>query len=104
MQYRISAKFSNDYAQAAQTAPVSTSGILDKLRDPASARQLRQALDVLEQVAASKAEDTKTINNDGHKTVGDALDKGLDMAKSTVVYLAAKIEQVAPQLWHVLIL
>lgn len=36
--------------------------------------------------------------------MGDALDKGLDLAKGTVVYLAGKIEQVAPQLWRVLIL
>ena len=84
--------------QAQQTAP--TAGILDKLKDPQQAKQLQQALDVLQQVAQTKADEKPGE----HKTVGDVLDKSLDMAQQTVVYLAGKIEQVAPQLWRVLVL
>jgi hypothetical protein len=76
-------------------------GILDHLKDPAQAKQLSQALDLLEQAATARAANNKP--GEQGKTVGDALDKGLDMARDTVVYLAGKIEQVAPQLWRVLI-
>jgi hypothetical protein len=97
------------FAQASGQAPAAqpaqtfgAGGIMDRLKDPQQAKQLQQALDILQQVANTKAADTK---GDGdHKTVGDALDKGLDMAKETVIYLAGKIEQVAPQLWRVLVI
>lgn len=94
------ATFAQTPSQSQPAQPSTASSILDRLKDPQQAKQLQQALDILQQVANAKAENTK---GDGHATVGDALDKGLDMAKETVVYLAGKIEQVAPQLWRVLV-
>jgi hypothetical protein len=92
--------FAQTSTPAQPVQPSLTGTILDRLKDPQQAKQLQQALDILQQVASTRAADTK--DNGDHKTVGDALDKGLDMAKETVVYLAAKIEQVAPQLWQIL--
>ncbi len=86
-------------AQQPQQDQTSLGSVLDKLKDPESVKQLQQALSVLQEVAQTKAQVTKPGD---HKSVGDALDKGLDMAKTTVVYLAGKIEQVAPKLWEVL--
>ena len=74
---------------------------MDRLKDPQQRKELQQALEVLQKAANDQAQDTKPGE---HKTVGDALDKGLDMAKETVIYLAGKIEQVAPQLWRVLVM
>ncbi len=88
-------------APQANSAQPSTTGIIDRLKDPDQRKQLEQALDILQKAANDQAQDAKSGD---HKTVGDALDKGLDMAKETVVYLAGKIEQVAPQLWRVLVI
>lgn len=72
-----------------------------------AARVLGNAFDVNVQQEGAGAQSTPSAQEEGkeesHKTVGDAMDKGLNMVKGFVVTLSSTLEKIAPRVWTVMV-
>ncbi len=92
----VAALFAQQPSQQSQPQPQASG--LTKYVSPEQLTELQKMLNQVQQTL-----DQQVAGGDGHKTVGDVMDKGLDMFKNAIVFVAGKIEQVAPQLWRVLL-
>ncbi len=80
--------------QDANTAPQATP-------DPAKAEQIKEAKRLLEQFVDPKA--PATADNPKGKTMGDVLDKGIDMFAGYVTSVSDMLQKIAPDVWRIMI-